>query len=248
MGPMAYDGAVAAPRRRRSTRPADAPTRAIGYMRVSTDEQVESGAGLDAQRARLLERGAREGWTVCLTADEGLSGKTVDRRPALVEALEALDRGDADVLVASKLDRISRSTADFAKLLDRSRERGWRLVVDDLGVDTSTDAGRFVARTIANAAEYERDLISSRTKDGMAAKRAQGVRLGRPSTLPRDVVARIVREHEHDGVSMAKVAAHLEVDGVPTVRGGAWTKATVQKVLAGQDAALVRAEDDAPAA
>jgi DNA invertase Pin-like site-specific DNA recombinase len=227
------------PRRRRATRPADAPTRAIGYLRVSTDEQVESGAGLDVQRARLIDRAAREGWTVCLTADEGLSAKNMDR-PALLEALDSLDRGEADVLVAAKLDRISRSTADFAKLLDRSRNEGWRLVIDDLGVDTSTDAGRFVARTIANAAEYERDLISSRTRDGMAAKRAAGVRLGRPSSIPREVVARIVAARDA-GTSMGGIAAMLTEEGVPTVSGRpVWSKATVQSVLAGQDAAAVR--------
>lgn len=243
MGPLTYDRAMATRRPRRSTRPADAPTRAIGYMRVSTDEQVESGAGLDAQRTRLVERATREGWVVCLAADEGLSGKTVDGRPALLAALEVLDRGDADVLVASKLDRVSRSTADFAKLLDRSRKQGWRLVIDDLGVDTSTDAGRFVARTIANAAEYERDLISSRTRDGMAAKRAQGVRLGRPSQIPADVVTRIVREYDGgNGTSMGRIATLLTEEAVPTATGRpAWSKGTVQAVLRGQDAAKITA-------
>jgi DNA invertase Pin-like site-specific DNA recombinase len=228
-----------AQRSRRTRRPADAPVRAIGYLRVSTDEQVESGAGLDAQRGALVERGRREGWTVCLTADEGLSGKTVTGRPALLDALDALDRGEADVLVAAKLDRVSRSTADFANLLDRARRHGWRLVLLDLGVDTSTDAGRFVARTIANAAEYERDLIGSRTRDGMAAKRAQGVRLGRPSQLPAELVERIVRDHEA-GESMRRIAAALTAEGVPTARGGAtWTHSTVQAVLRGQDAAAL---------
>lgn len=230
---------MTSPRRRRATRPTNAPTRAIGYLRVSTDEQVESGAGLDAQRATITDRAAREDWTVGLTADEGLSGKNITDRPALLEALDTLDHGDADVLVAAKLDRVSRSTADFSKLLDRSRKHGWRLVLVDLGVDTSTDAGRFVARTIANAAEYERDLISSRTRDGMAAKRAQGIRLGAPSQVPAEVVARILSDRK-TGVSIRKIAAALTTDGIPTAKGGAcWSSGTVQGVLAGQDAAKI---------
>ena len=170
---------MTAPRRPRRNRPADAPVRAVGYLRVSTGGQVESGAGLDAQRATLAERADREGWTLELVADEGLSGASVTKRPALLDALARLDAGDADVLVAAKLDRVSRSVADFAALLDRARDRGWRLVLLDLGVDTSTPAGELVASTIAASAQYERRLIGQRTREGLAAKRAQGVRLGR---------------------------------------------------------------------
>jgi DNA invertase Pin-like site-specific DNA recombinase len=114
-------------------------------------------------------------------------------------------------------------------------------VLLDLSVDTSTDAGRFVARTIANAAEYERDLIGSRTRDGMAAKRAQGVRLGRPSGMASELTERIVRAHD-GGASLAAIARELTDEGVPTVRGGArWYPSTVRAVLASQDAVKLRA-------
>lgn len=226
---------MTAPRRRPARRPNDV-VRAIGYIRVSTDGQVESGAGLDAQRAALADRAGREGWTVCLTADEGLSAKDMDR-PALLEALDALDRGDADVLLAAKLDRVSRSVADFARLLERATAHGWRLVLLDLGVDTSTPAGEFVANTIANSAQYERRLIGQRTREGLAAKRAQGVRLGRPSQIAPEIVARIVTERAA-GHGLRVIAERLTADGVPTARGGtAWSTSTVQRVLAGQDAA-----------
>lgn len=224
---------------RRAARTASARVRAIGYLRVSTGEQVESGAGLDAQRAALVERADREGWDLEVVTDAGLSGKSVQGRPALVDALARLDAGDADVLVAAKLDRVSRSVADFARMLERSSARGWRLVLLDLGVDTSTPAGEFVANTIANSAQYERRLIGQRTREGLAAKRAQGVRLGRPSSLPSDVVARIVRDREA-GVSLRALAAALTDEGVPTAQGGArWYPSTVRAVLQGQDAAVL---------
>lgn len=216
-----------------------APLRAIGYLRVSTEEQVGSGAGLRAQRTAIEAEAHRSNWVLELTADEGLSAKNMNR-PALTDALDRLDRGDADVLVASKLDRVSRSVADFARLLDRANAEGWRLVLLDSGIDTSTPAGEFVANTLASAAQYERKLISQRTRDGLAAKRAAGVRLGRPSTLPGHVVERIVTEHAA-GESLAAIARGLVNDAIPTARGGrTWYPSTVKAVLGGQDAAAVR--------
>lgn len=82
----------------------------------------------------------------------------------------------------------------------------------------------------------ERKLIGQRTRDALAVKRAQGVRLGRPSTLPREVVARIVVEHQ-GGVSWSAIARGLNADTVPTAQGGArWYPATVRTVYMGQDA------------
>jgi DNA invertase Pin-like site-specific DNA recombinase len=212
-----------------------APLRVLGYLRVSTSEQVDSGAGLDAQRATITAAAEVHGWTVEFVTDAGLSGKDM-KRPALAAALARLDAGEADVLVGAKLDRVSRSVRDFAGLLDRARVKGWRLVLCDLGVDTSTSSGEFVANTIANAAQFERRLISDRTREGLAAKRAAGVRLGRPSVLSAALVARIVREHQA-GRSLRTIATALTADEVPTARGGTWHASTVKAVLAGQDAA-----------
>lgn len=225
------------PKPQRSVAPSGQPVRALLYRRVSTSEQVESGAGLAAQKTVLDAEAERRGWQIEYVTDEGLSGKDMNR-PALTEALERLDRGEADLLVAAKLDRVSRSVADFAQLLDRANRRGWRLVLLDSGVDTSTPAGEFVANTLASAAQYERRIISQRTKDGLAAKRAAGVRLGRPSLIPLDVVRRIV-ELRAKGTSIRGIAAALNADEVPTAKGRPWTGSTIQAVLAGQDAARV---------
>jgi DNA invertase Pin-like site-specific DNA recombinase len=208
-------------------------------MRVSTDSQVESGAGLDAQRTALTAEAERRGWDIEFVVDAGLSGKDM-RRPALLEALDRLDRGEAAVLLATKLDRVSRSVRDFAGLLDRAHRHGWAIVLLDLG-DTSTAAGEMTANIIASAAQYERRLIGQRTREGLAAKRAAGVRLGRPSELPREVVARILADRAA-GLSLPKIAAKLTDEGIPTARGGSWYPSTVRAVLNGQDAtALVAA-------
>lgn len=204
--------------------------RALGYVRVSTDDQVNSGLGLDAQRRTLRAEADRRGWHLELVVEEGHSAKDLNR-PALAGALVQLDRRQADVLVVAKLDRLSRSVADFGGLLDRAGKRGWSVVCLDLGVDTTTPVGEFTANVVASASQYERRLIGQRTRDALAERKAQGVRLGRPLQIPSPVVTRIRTEHDA-GRSLRTIAAGLSADGVPTARGGsAWSSSTVQRVL-----------------
>lgn len=214
---------------------ADQPL-ALAYVRVSTTDQAEHGASLDAQTAMLREEAQRRGWRVEVVTDEGKSGKSMRGRDGLVSALARLDSGEASFLLATRLDRLSRSVADFATLLDRSQRKGWGLVLLSPNLDTSDAAGRFTAHVLASAAEYERALISARTREGLAQRRAEGVRLGRPQSLPLDVVARIVAMHR-EGASLRGIGAALTADGIPTARGGAaWYPATVRAVLASQAA------------
>lgn len=204
--------------------------RALGYVRVSTDEQVGSGLGLEAQRRTLRAEAKRRGWHLALVVEDGRSAKDLNR-PALVEALVRLDKRQADVLVVAKLDRLSRSVADFGGLLDRAGKRGWSVVCLDLGVDTTTPVGEFTANVVASASQYERRLIGQRTRDALAERKAQGVRLGRPLQIPAPVVTRIRTEH-NAGHSLRTIAAGLSADEVPTARGGrAWSSSTVQRVL-----------------
>lgn len=228
------------PARRTSTRrptPAGA-LRVVLYLRVSTAEQADSRAGLEAQEHALRAAAERKGWTItAVLTDAGASGKSLTGRPALAEALELVTTGAADVLAVAKLDRLSRSLLDFAGLMARAHREEWALVALDVDVDTTTPSGRLVANLMASVAEWERETIAARTRDALAAKRAQGVRLGRPQTIPLDVVARIVNEHGA-GASLRTIGAGLERDGVPTARGGTrWQASTIRDVLASQAAA-----------
>ena len=229
------------PRKRPPTAPADA---VVGYLRVSTEEQAVSGLGLDAQRAIIEARTAAEGWTVVAWfTDEGVSGTVAPLdRPGLSAALDAVAEGHASRLVASHLSRVGRSAARVLDLDALAAAEGWGLVMCDLQIDTATAAGRFMLGNMAAAAEYERNLVSERTRAALAVKRAQGVRLGRPSTLDRDVVARIVTERDA-GTTWQAITEGLMADGVATAQGGArWYPASVRKVYTGQDAAAIRAE------
>src|SRR5438445_8838364 len=125
--------------RRLAMRPAGEVQRVVGYVRVSTEEQAHSGAGLRAQRTAIRSESERRGWElVAIHEDAGVSGKAMANRPALGAALSALEAREADALVVAKLDRLSRSLPDAAALLARSAREGWRLVALDLGVDTTT--------------------------------------------------------------------------------------------------------------
>ena len=153
----------------------------VGYIRVSTSEQADSGAGLEAQRAAIRSEAERRGWQlVHVFEDAGASGKSLNGRRGLQRALEAIEAGTAEGLVVAKLDRLSRSLLDFAALMERARKGGWNVIALDLGVDTSTPAGEMMASVLATFAQFERRLIGQRTKDALAIKRAQGVVLGRP--------------------------------------------------------------------
>lgn len=204
---------------------------ALGYVRVSTEEQASEGASLDAQRQLLGQEAERRGWDVEYVADEGYSAKTVQGRPGLTSALARLDAGEADVLLVLRVDRLSRSVSDFANLMARAQKRKWGLAALDLGVDTSTPAGDLMAHVLASVAQYERKVIGQRTKEGMAQRRSEGVHVGRPSALPAATVERIVRERS-SGTSLSAIARGLTVDDVPTAAGGRWHAATISRVLA----------------
>jgi DNA invertase Pin-like site-specific DNA recombinase len=210
--------------------------RVVGYVRVSTEEQANSGAGLEAQRSAILGEVARRGWQLVeIFADAGVSGKSLAGRPGLASAIDLVERGQADTVVVAKLDRLSRSLLDFAGLMDRSRRKGWSLVALDLAIDTTTPSGELMANILATFAQFERRLIGQRTREALAQKRREGVRLGRPAVMGVEVRDRIQREREA-GRTYAAIADALTSEGVPTAHSGRrWYPSTVRKALMSSD-------------
>lgn len=222
------------------TRPVAPANTVVGYVRVSTEEQAVSGAGLGAQRAAIEAEAQRRGWTiVAWYSDEGISGKAIANRPALTAALEAVETAQASALVVAKLDRLSRSVSEASALLERAARGRWQIFSADLTIDTTTPTGEAAAAMMVVFSQLERRLISQRTKDALAVKKAQGVRLGRPSVLPPELVSEVVAAHR-EGQSINAIARDLTEREVPTARGGAkWHASTVKAVLEGQDARTV---------
>lgn len=168
-----------------------------GYARVSTDDQ-----NADMQLAALKKAGARKIYT-----DDGLSGATT-KRPALLRCLKALKRGDT--LIVWKLDRLGRSLRDLIAMLDDLKHRGVKFHSLTEAIDTETPTGRAMWQMIGVLAELERSLIAERTKAGVAAARARGVKFGRKPKLTRQQITQ-ARKLIAQGERPEDVAASFHV-------------------------------------
>ena len=205
--------------------------RVIAYARVSTEEQGLSGAGMEAQRAAILAECERRGWALVESFEDVGAGKNL-KRPGVQAALEALSRGEASALVVAKLDRLSRSMLDFAGVMASAQKQSWALVALDCAVDTTTPAGEAMAHVLATFAQFERRLIGQRTREALAIKRAEGVRLGRPSAVSPKLAERI-RAERAGGATLRQIADRLNQESVPTPRGGSeWRPSSLERVLA----------------
>jgi DNA invertase Pin-like site-specific DNA recombinase len=203
----------------------------VAYLRVSTDEQVQSGLGLEAQRAAVEDEAARRGWSVVWELDEGVSGK-LRNRPALDRALALLKAGDAQALVVAKMDRLGRSVIQASDVLETARRQKWDLIVLDLGMDLATPHGKAMAQMLAVFAELEREMISARTKAALGAAKARGTRLGRPRQIDPALLTRIVAMHAA-GSSHRSIAAALTAERVPTPTGrDRWNPGSIGGYLA----------------
>lgn len=156
-------------------------TKAAVYMRVSTEEQ-----NTDLQRSELLGQAKFRGWQPIIYEDQGMSGANFDR-PALNRLLADADAGRVKVIMVWKLDRIGRSTQHLAEIINRLLKAEVGLVVPSQGIDTSTGsmnpASKLQLNVLAAVAEFERDLIRERTKAGMKAAKARGVKFGRETVV-----------------------------------------------------------------
>lgn len=170
----------------------------IGYARVSTEDQR-----LDLQTVALKRAECGKVFT-----DRGISGGTLSR-PGLDAALAQLKRGDT--LIVWRLDRLGRSLIGLVQLIDELGKRGVEFISLAESIDTSSPGGRLVFHMMAALSEFERSLISERTRAGMDAARRQGRHLGRPPSLtPEDVLEAQIAVL-HDGADLKEIAERFNV-------------------------------------
>jgi DNA invertase Pin-like site-specific DNA recombinase len=219
----------------------------IAYYRVSTDQQGKSGLGLEAQRDAVLRYLDGGNWTLVAEFTEVESGKNGDR-PQLRAAQAACKKHKAKLVIA-KLDRLSRNVAFIANLIEAG--------TDFVAVD-NPHANKAMVQMLAVFAEMERDSISKRTKEALAAAKARGVRLGNPRLEEASAKANaariaaaeryaanvlpIIRQIQASGISSLQgVARALRARGVQTARGGEWTARQVANMLERTDPFVVAA-------
>jgi DNA invertase Pin-like site-specific DNA recombinase len=206
------------------------PVRVVGYVRVSTGRQADSGAGIAAQRHAIEAECAHRGWGPPCIVEEVGSGETLAKRLALRAVLDDLDAGTVGVVIVHKQSRLTRSPVDFGQIMGRAKRHGWAVIALDIALDMTTPVGMMIANVMASFSQMERELIGERTRDALAEKRAAGVRLGRPPVLSADVRATI-RAERQSGATLAAIADRLNAEAVPTAHGGAkWHPATVRRV------------------
>ncbi len=225
--------------------------RVVGYVRVSTEEQATGGVSLAAQCDKVKSYARLYDLELIETIEDyGLSAKTL-ARPGLQRALTMLAKGHADGLLVCKLDRLSRSVADWSLLIDRYfSERGGRQLfsVGD-SIDTRTAAGRLVLNILMSVAAWEREAIGERTRDALRHKIHQGQRVGRIRygyDLGSDGKTLVPNAHEQaaieqmltlrkQGWTLRRIAAELTARGVPTKDGGRnWTHTAIARIIGRQ--------------
>jgi len=174
----------------------------VGYCRVSTAEQASSGLGLEAQRAKINAWAEERGLTVTIYEDAGITGTSMEKRPALEAALSAAQ--DGAVLVAYSLSRFARSTRDMLIIAERLKRQRADLVSLTESIDTTTATGRLVFTLLSALSQFERDLTSERTKAALGALKARGVKLGPKRPNP-------TAGNEANRLKWAKIRAETEL-------------------------------------
>lgn len=217
--------------------------RYISYVRVSTQKQGLDGYGVDAQRKSITDFLNGGNWELIAEYAEVESGKKSDR-PALKKALSHCKRTKS-ILVISKIDRLSRNVAFLSNLM----ESGVEFIATD-----NPHANKLTVQLMAVMAENEREAISKRTKEALAAAKARGVKLGNPKGLKKEVIekgrplalkARQVKANEYadrmkpviqelldEGLSLNTIARRMMENKELTPRGGSqWSPTTVKNIL-----------------
>jgi site-specific DNA recombinase len=226
---------------------------AIGYARVSTTRQATEGVSLAAQRARIAAwcRANRYELTA-IRVDAGVSGAKLSNRPALHAALAEATTAKA-TLVTYSLSRLARSTRDAIAISERLARAGAALVSLSEHIDTSTAAGKMVFRMLAVLAEFERDIVSERTKTAMQHKRARceytggeapyGYRVRRRAArlVPdarEQIMARRARTLRSTGLSLRAIGQRLAEEGFQPRCGRRWHAKTVGDLLTPKGSSL----------
>lgn len=220
--------------------------KAVGLVRVSTDEQGESGLGLDAQRAAIQAAARRVGVElVAVHEDVGVSGAApLERRPGLLAALGELAKGD--YLVAAKRDRIGRDPILLAMVERLAARKGARVIsAAGEGTDDDDPTSVLMRRIVDAFGEYERLVIGARTKAALRAKRARGFRAGNtPYGFTADEDGRLVEDAGEQrviaevvaakarGLSERAIVARLKTKGFVSRKGGELGRGQVRSIVA----------------
>lgn len=213
----------------------------VGYIRVSTTEQDQSGLGLADQEAKIRAYCDLYNLSLVEIKKDAATGKNIER-PGLQDALAMLKSGQVEGIIVAKLDRLTRSVRDMGILLDKYFQKYGLFVVTEQ-INTTTAAGRMLLNLLTTISQWEVETISERTAAALAVKKRNGERVG---TIPygydcdangkltanekeQETIAKIKSLREN-GYSFEAIARQLNSDGILTKLGKQWSKASVFKI------------------
>ncbi len=194
-------------------------TLAFAYVRASTQEEVRQGSN-ERQKEAIRQCAEPRGYELEFFEDKAKSGKNT-QRPEFERMLKSLDLRPK-VVIVSKIDRFARSLSDLLRTLEYLDQKGVGFVsVNDPGIDTTTPNGRLLLQILGAFAEFERNMINSRTKAGREQAMNKGVKFGRPALKTRNgnFIDRMkVLELKGKGLSARAIAKSMECSVTPILR------------------------------
>ena len=194
-------------------------TLAFGYVRASTQEEVRQGSN-ERQKDIIGQYAKSRGYELEFFEDRAKSGKNT-QRPDCERMLKSLGN-EPKVVIVAKIDRFARSLSDLLRMLEYLDQNGVGFIsVNDPGIDTTTPNGRLLLQILGAFAEFERNMINSRTKAGREQAMNRGVRFGRPALKTRNgsfIDRRKVIELRERGLSARAIAKSLGCSITPVLR------------------------------
>lgn len=221
-------------------------TKTIAYLRVSTDKQADKGVSLEAQQDKAKAYASLYDLDLVeVIVDAGESAKSLDR-PGLQRALAMLKSGKAEALLVVKLDRLTRSVVDLGKLIETYFAPG-KAALMSVGeqIDTRSAAGRLVLNILASVSQWERETIGERTSAAMQHKQAKGEYIGGETPYGFELVngeliedeaeqevIQKAKAYQAEGLSLRKIAAELDKQGIKTRRGSIFAANQIKRMVA----------------
>lgn len=217
--------------------------KAIGYIRVSTTGQADSGTSLEAQRSKIEAYATINELNLDILEDAGISAKSLDR-PGMAKLLKLIQSRKVNMVIVCKVDRISRSVADLSRLIELFNKNKVEFVSIADSIDTTSANGRLNINLLASVNMWEREIISERTVEAMAVMRSNGKRISRyapygyklnGSGVVEDIdeqkACTAIQELRQSGLSLRRIGAELERRGFCSRSGKVLSAQTINSVL-----------------
>lgn len=219
------------------------------YVRVSTEEQAKEGYSIRAQEEKLRAYATLKDWNIyTVYADEGISGKDIDGRPAVKQMIADVTSGKVNNVLVYKIDRLTRSTKNLIELVELFNNHHCAFNSLQESIDTSSATGRMFLKIVGIFAEFERENLAERVRLGVERKakegyaicnyspsfgynRENGNRVQEIAEEEAATVRRIFDMYLHNDYNYTQITDILTVEKVPTKKGGQWVATTIKQIL-----------------